>query len=62
MNDRTLLEDELQELEAIHAKLDNAIDQGYSNYLGDRSLTKMKHERLIIKRSIESIKQQLVNK
>ena len=62
MNDRTLLEDELQELEAIHATLDNAIDQGYSNYLGDRSLTKMKHERLIIKRSIESIKQQLVNK
>lgn len=62
MTNKELLEDELKELESIHARLDNAIDEGYSNYLGDPSLVKMKQERLVIKRSIESIKQQLVNK
>lgn len=61
MDDRELLENELAELEAIHAKLDNAVDQGHSNYMSDPLLVKLKQERLTIKRSIEHIKEKLVN-
>ena len=57
--DRTVLEDELNELEQHHAKLDEQIIRGYTNYLDDASLGKMKQEKLTIKRSIESIRKQL---
>lgn len=57
--DRNALEDELYELEQIHRRLDNNIARGYTNYLDDASLGKMKHERLIVKREIERVREQL---
>jgi hypothetical protein len=56
---RINLEDELIELEQIHQRLDENIRRGYTNYLDDSSLGKMKQEKLIIKRSIEDIKAKL---
>ena len=57
--DRIVLEDELAELEQHHRKLDENIRRGYTNYLDDASLGKMKQEKLTIKRSIETIRKQL---
>lgn len=59
MIDRTELEDELAELEICHNKLDRQISEGFSKYLDDASLNKMKQEKLVIKRQIESIKHKL---
>ena len=56
---RINLEDELIELEQIHQRLDENIKRGYTNYLDDASLGKMKQEKLSIKRSIEVIRKQL---
>ena len=56
---RVTLENELAELEVLHRKLDEKISQGYTNYLADAGLGKMKQERLIIKREIASIKAKL---
>jgi hypothetical protein len=57
--DRIVLEDELAELEQHHRKLDEQIARGYTNYLDDAMLGKMKQEKLTIKRSIETIRKQL---
>ncbi len=57
--DRIELEDELVELEQHHRRLDESIKRGYTNYLDDASLGKMKQEKLTVKRSIESIRKQL---
>ena len=57
--DRVALEDELRELEQHHRRLDESIKRGYTNYLDDSSLGKMKQEKLVIKRSIENIRTQL---
>jgi hypothetical protein len=57
--DRNSLEDELTELEQIHQRLDENIKRGYTNYMDDASLGKMKQEKLVIKRSIENIRKQL---
>jgi hypothetical protein len=56
---RISLEDELAELEQHHRKLDERIERGYTSYMDDASLGKMKQEKLIIKRSIETIRKQL---
>jgi hypothetical protein len=56
---RLTLENELAELEVLHRQLDEKISQGYTNYLADAGLGKMKQERLILKREIESIKTKL---
>ena len=57
--DRDALENELEELEQVHKQLDKNIDRGYTNYMDDVHLVKMKQEKLIIKRSIENIRKQL---
>jgi len=57
--DRRALEDELNELEQIHRRLDENISRGYTNYLDDAHLGKMKQEKLQIKREIESIRTKL---
>ena len=57
--DRIALEDELTELEQHHQRLDESIKRGYTNYMDDASLGKMKQEKLYIKREIENIRQQL---
>ena len=57
--DRVALEDELNELEQHHQKLDDQVKRGYTNYLDDASLGKMKQEKLFIKRSIQNIRTKL---
>ena len=59
MDNRIQLEDELTELEQHHKLLDEQIARGYTNYLDDAMLGKMKQEKLTIKRSIESIRKKL---
>jgi hypothetical protein len=56
---RITLENELAELEQIHRKLDENISRSYTNYLDDADLSKMKQEKLQIKREIEKIKAKL---
>jgi hypothetical protein len=57
--DRVALEDELAELEQIHKRLDENIRRSYTNYLDDQSLSKLKQEKLSVKRSIENIRTKL---
>ena len=45
----------LFELEQRHRDLDENIAWGYSFYLGDADMKKMKLEKLVVKREIESI-------
>ena len=54
----TLLE-QLTELEQRHKLLDENIKRGYTNYLDDTHLGKMKQEKLFVKRQIEQIKTEL---
>jgi hypothetical protein len=48
---RISLENELEELEQRHQRLDENIERDYTNYMDDSSLSKMKQEKLVIKRS-----------
>ena len=61
MCNRITLESKLAELEQYHKTLDNNIKRGYTNYLDDAHLSKMKQEKLYIKRNIEEIRLQLTN-
>jgi len=55
----TNLVDKLDKLKHYHQQLDTQINIGYTNYLDDQQLTKMKHEKLLVKRSIDNIRTQL---
>ena len=59
MCNRITLEIELQELQEYHKKLDESIIRGYTNYIGDSSLIKMKQEKLMIKRRIVELETKL---
>ena len=59
MCNRVTLEIELKELQSRHKTLDENIKRGYTNYMDDASLGKMKQEKLHIKREIENIRRQL---
>ena len=61
MCNRVTLELELQELKKYHKNLDESISRGYTNYIGDGSLTKMKQEKLIVKRRIVEIEAKLAD-
>jgi len=61
MCNRVTLENELAELEKYHQRLDFDIQRSYTNYLDDAELTKMKQEKLMIKRSIVNIRAKLDN-
>jgi hypothetical protein len=43
---------DLKTLKQQHADLDRKIKEGYSHYLDDTYLQKMKHEKLTLKRKI----------
>lgn len=45
----------LFDLEQRHKELDENIAWGYSFYLDDSNMKKMKYEKLVIKREIESL-------
>ena len=59
MCNRITLEMELKELQARHKTLDENIKRGYTNYLGDQHLGKMKQEKLMLKRQIVELETKL---
>ena len=59
MCNRITLEAELAELKARHKALDENISRGYTNYISDSSLNKMKQEKLMVKRRIAVIEAKL---
>ena len=59
MVNRITLEMELNELQERHKILDENIKRGYTNYIGDAHLGKMKQEKLMIKRRIVAIEEKL---
>ena len=54
------LEHHLTHLQERHAQLEKKIKDGYSHYLDDEHLGKIKHEKLGVKREITQIEKQLV--
>ena len=59
MCNRVTLELELKELAARHKMLDENIARGYTNYLDDAYLGKMKQEKLMLKRQIVELETKL---
>ena len=59
MCNRVTLELELQELKKYHKNLDESISRGYTNYLDDQHLGKMKQEKLMLKRRIVELETKL---
>ena len=53
------LQHHLRHLEERHAELEKKIKDGYSHYLDDMHLGKIKHEKLGIKRDISKTLKQL---
>ena len=53
------LQHHLKHLQERHAELEKKIKDGYSHYLDDMHLGKIKHEKLGIKRDIAQIEKQL---
>ena len=49
-------ESKLESLIIKHKTLDKDIKRGYSNYINDEHLKKMKYEKLNIKQQIEKLK------
>ena len=59
MCNRVTLELELKELQTRHKTLDENIRRGYTNYLDDAHLGKMKQEKLMLKRQIVELETRL---
>jgi hypothetical protein len=57
--DRTKLEHHIKHLEERHAGLEKKIKDGYTHYLTDKSMQKMKFEKAHVKREIEETKTKL---
>ena len=53
------LEHHLTHLQERHAQLEKKISDGYTHYLDDEHLSKIKHEKLGVKREITQIQKQL---
>ncbi len=53
------LQHHLKHLEERHIELEKKIKDGYSHYLDDMHLGKIKHEKLGVKREITQIEKQL---
>jgi hypothetical protein len=53
------LQHHLKHLEERHTQLEKKIKDGYSQYLDDEHLSKIKHEKLGVKRDIEKTRKQL---
>ena len=51
--------DHLEALKIKHRELDKKCQQGFSNYLDDASLNKMKTQKARVKAQIQAIEQQL---
>ena len=53
------LQNHLESLKERHVALDKQIKEGYTNYLTDKGMQKMKFEKASIKREIQEIEQKL---
>ena len=53
------LKHHLKHLQERHAELEKKIKDGYTHYLDDEHLSKIKHEKLGVKREITKIEKQL---
>jgi hypothetical protein len=53
------LEHHLKYLQERHAELERKVKDGYSHYLDDEYLGKIKHEKLGVKREITQLEKQL---
>lgn len=54
-----MIQDKIQSLQIRHRELDEQVKKGYSNYLDDPSLHKLKQEKLYIKDQIEKLSKQI---
>jgi hypothetical protein len=54
------LKHHLKYLQERHAELEKKINNGYTHYLDDVHLSKIKHEKLGVKREIFKIQKQLI--
>lgn len=59
MTDKLKLEHHLKHLEEKHKQIDKQIAEGYSHYLSDPNLIKMKQDRLNLKRQIEETREKI---
>ena len=59
MSSKEKLEHHLKHLQERHAELEKKITNGYTHYLDDEHLSKIKHEKLGVKREISQIQKQL---
>ena len=59
--DKEKLQHHLKHLEERHSALEKKIKDGYSHYLDDMHLGKIKHEKLIVKKAIISTEKLLNN-
>jgi hypothetical protein len=57
--DNGKLESRLDSLLETHKKLDENIKRGYTNYMDDAGLAKIKQEKAHVRRQIEKIKEKL---
>lgn len=57
MNTEKLLQ-HIRDLEEEHLILDSQIKEGHSQFINDYDLSKMKYQKLNLKREIETLKQQ----
>ena len=53
------LQNHLETLKERHAALDKKIKEGYTNYLTDKGMQKMKFEKAACKREIQEIEEKL---
>ena len=53
------LQNHLESLKERHAVLDKQIKEGYTNYLTDKGMQKMKFEKASVKREIQEIEERL---
>ena len=57
--DKSKLEGHIAHLEQQHVRLDKQIAQGYSHYIADENLNKMKQEKAHVKRQLAESKEKL---
>ena len=57
--DNKELESYLDQLITRHGELERKIEEGYSHYIADNHLNKMKQERLMVKRQIVELQEKL---
>lgn len=61
MSSKEKLEHHLKHLQERHSELEKKIKDGYTHYLDDEHLSKIKHEKLGVKREITETKAKILS-